>query len=467
MRRALLAAALWLALGGPLLAGYDDGMNAYWRGDYATALREFRPLAGQSDASSQFMLGQLYAAGNGVLQDFVQAHLWYNLAAAGGNGRAAEARDELARRMTPTQVAEAQRQARAWQPSGPAAPGSLSESQLVTEIQQHLNTLGHDVGTPDGQIGWRTRAAIRSFQQQQKLPVDGDVSADLLARLRKVVAERPTAPAATAKAAPASAPAPKAADDIGDDNDDAAAELAKLTQGLKAALAEGRAKRLAEPAFLTRLEGLMPPAARRLVLSERFKDGDFSRNPEWKVASGSFSIDASGALTSTVVESSSSDRAADVLTSMLNQALGGQPQARQGGRTEIFAPVDLPGAFEVSATVRLGADSICEIGVFTENVRNSGYWLVLAPGQKPALLRRDSGKGVVLARGEQALPAAPTNFYTYVWRREAGGKTSLSLRKRTVMTGQDTTYSGPFNGVIHINRAGDCALRAINVVALD
>jgi hypothetical protein len=203
------------------------------------------------------------------------------------------------------------------------------------------------------------------------------------------------------------------------------------------------------------------------VLSERFKDGEFSRNPEWKVASGNFSIDASGALTSTVVESSSSDRTADALTSLLNQALGGQPQARPGGRTEIFAPVGIPGAFEVSATVRLGADSICEIGVFTENVRNSGYWLVLAPGQKPALLRRDAGKGVVLARGEQALPAAPTNFYTYVWRREAGGAITLSLRKQTVMTGQDTAYNGPFNGVIHINRAGDCALRAINVVALN
>lgn len=58
----------------------------------------------------------MYAQGRGVLQDFIQAHMWYNLSAAQGEQRAAEARDALAKQMTPAQIAEAQRLAREWKP---------------------------------------------------------------------------------------------------------------------------------------------------------------------------------------------------------------------------------------------------------------------------------------------------------------------------------------------------------------
>ena len=48
----------------------------------------------------------------------------------------------------------------------------LSREQ-VTELQQHLNTLGHDAGEPDGQAGPRTRAAVKAFQRVAGLPADG------------------------------------------------------------------------------------------------------------------------------------------------------------------------------------------------------------------------------------------------------------------------------------------------------
>ena len=49
----------------------------------------------------------MYANGEGVPQDFVQAHAWMNLAAA--QGFQAENRDWLAAQMTPAQIAEAQK----------------------------------------------------------------------------------------------------------------------------------------------------------------------------------------------------------------------------------------------------------------------------------------------------------------------------------------------------------------------
>ena len=48
-------------------------MDAYDRGDYDTALKEFRPLADQGYADAQFNLGVWYHQGRGVVQDYQEA----------------------------------------------------------------------------------------------------------------------------------------------------------------------------------------------------------------------------------------------------------------------------------------------------------------------------------------------------------------------------------------------------------
>ena len=63
-------------------------------------------------ASAQSNLRIMYANGQGVPQDDVQAHMWWNLSAAQGNKSATKNRDIVAKRMTAAQVAEAQRMAR-------------------------------------------------------------------------------------------------------------------------------------------------------------------------------------------------------------------------------------------------------------------------------------------------------------------------------------------------------------------
>ena len=86
MRKTLAAAAvvLSLMLAAPAWAGFNEGFAAYKRGDYATALREWLPLAEQGDASAQYNLGVMYDEGRGVKQDYVQAMRWYRKAAAQG-----------------------------------------------------------------------------------------------------------------------------------------------------------------------------------------------------------------------------------------------------------------------------------------------------------------------------------------------------------------------------------------------
>jgi hypothetical protein len=150
----LPAAILLLGAAEAGSADFQKGVEAYDAGDYAAALREYRPLAEQGVAKAQVNLGFMYDLGKGVLQDYaqarkwyrkaaeqgvavaqynlgvmyrhghgvpkdyVQAHMWYNLAAAQGDKNAAKWRDKVAESMTSAQVTRAQRLARSYNKCG-------------------------------------------------------------------------------------------------------------------------------------------------------------------------------------------------------------------------------------------------------------------------------------------------------------------------------------------------------------
>ena len=87
MKRLLILPVLLLTLlvGNPAVsADFKKGVIAYQSGDYATALREWEPLAKQGDSRAQFNLGLMYGKGRGVLRDYKTAVKWYRLAAEQG-----------------------------------------------------------------------------------------------------------------------------------------------------------------------------------------------------------------------------------------------------------------------------------------------------------------------------------------------------------------------------------------------
>lgn len=83
-----LAAVLSLGLLAPAGADLQDGVAAYVRGDYATAIREWKPLAEQGDPEAQFRLGEMHLRGRGVGQNFRKAADWYAKAADAGHSGA-------------------------------------------------------------------------------------------------------------------------------------------------------------------------------------------------------------------------------------------------------------------------------------------------------------------------------------------------------------------------------------------
>ena len=121
-RRALLCgAAATVSLGawdaiaqGAPASDLEEGLRAYSQRNFAVAIRHWGPLAQRGDPAAQYNLGRLYARGEGVARDLPEAYKWFTLASMGGRREGEQARQAIARAMTPVQMAEGLRRAEVW-----------------------------------------------------------------------------------------------------------------------------------------------------------------------------------------------------------------------------------------------------------------------------------------------------------------------------------------------------------------
>jgi len=410
-------------------ADYNDGMRYFEQQEYRQALQQFRDAARRGDPDAQYMLGRLNAAGNGTTQDFVQAHKWYNLAASRGHRDAAEARDSLAERMTPSQVARAQQAARDWQPEGAqATPQSrpdidtLSDREAVAEIQRELNRLGYDAGPTDGAMGERTRNAIRQYQVEMGMDRDGRASDYLLRRLRQTEKEDVTIPS----------------------------------------------------------ESQLAPSS-RVVLQDNFSDGNYHRNPSWTVLSGDFEVDGNGLRS--IVETPettdresrglSSDRPEEIGLAVLGMILEQRGNAREGEQTTrvepaqiyINAPVDNAFRMELELASRQQPGTLA-LGLFQGNRPNgTGYRLVYSAGSQPglSLIRLISGSAEIVARHDGSLDLEDGRFHSMVWSRDQNGQMQVHVDGRRLLSVQDNRLRDTFQGFVMANQGGDYTLRRIRL----
>ena len=93
---------------------YDTGDGV--QPDPVQAVRWYLSAAAQGSPDAQNNVGLKYELGQAVTQDFALAHMWFNLAASQGLTSGATNRERIARKMTPSQIEEAQRLAREWRP---------------------------------------------------------------------------------------------------------------------------------------------------------------------------------------------------------------------------------------------------------------------------------------------------------------------------------------------------------------
>ncbi len=91
MTKAFLVAAFTafiLLAGAEVRAGLQEGIDAYEKGNYPAALKEFKALAAKGNAEAQSALGFMYATGRGVSKDYKKTAKWYRKAAEQGHAGA-------------------------------------------------------------------------------------------------------------------------------------------------------------------------------------------------------------------------------------------------------------------------------------------------------------------------------------------------------------------------------------------
>ncbi len=178
---------------------YADGIDG--APDFQKAAVWFRQAAEFGLGDSQFNLAVLFARGLGVNTDLGESFRWFAIAADQGDVEALDKRDQIARDLDEETLRKARAALDAWQPKRPDASANVvPEPQggwgdvqrqrqafvnrdMVIAAQARLSELGYAPGPADGQIGPRTRNAVRAYQRSVGLPDTGDITPDLIERL--------------------------------------------------------------------------------------------------------------------------------------------------------------------------------------------------------------------------------------------------------------------------------------------
>jgi localization factor PodJL len=204
------------------LAVSESGRAGGATPDYGAARQWYLRAAAYGLADSQFNLGILAEHGLGMKKDPAEAYKWFALAAASGDAEATKRRDAVKAEIEGSALANAEASVQSWKPQGASreanevdqpeawlgaadaasastattqasaalqgspSPTLSGNAELVLRTQRLLNKLGYDVGAPDGELGERTREAIRTFQERNGIPASGEVTVPLVTKLERL-----------------------------------------------------------------------------------------------------------------------------------------------------------------------------------------------------------------------------------------------------------------------------------------
>jgi peptidoglycan hydrolase-like protein with peptidoglycan-binding domain len=496
MKHFILIFILTFAFVANVQADFGAGLDAYTKKDYGTALKEFKLLAEQGNADAMFILGYMCASGKGVIQDYTQAHAWFNLSAAHGNEKGGASRDKIAEVMTPQQIAEAQKLAREWQlastiksQSAEEPPSSDSTSpkggELIRLIQENLSELGFDPGPADGIMGSKTRWAIRDYQKQAGLKVDGEPSQDLLENLekerdnrfgQKEVASKKTPPPSSGPSAEIKAAPEKQTQEVID-------QLKEIVQ-------RGENERRADRYFLSELYELIRSYDwpwRKRIFHDDFQDGELKRTPAWNIVSGDFWVDSKNRLMSRFsppeqkseasMDSQEEDTGTRIIKSILGEIMkeeGEKSEQRttQPTKAEIYSNKSISNPFSMDIQLLMltsGNAFRLDIGPYQGIQRDNGYRLSFVGGQTPALelLRQTSKGSYIIDISESVKTLTDGRPHTVRWQRYSDGNMTVAIDEEVIIRTMDRSFENSFEGVSIVNHNGDFAIHSIDVYGIE
>jgi TPR repeat protein len=160
--------------------------------DDAAAVNWYRKAADQGDVAAQYYLGSMYFDGRGVQQNYVSAYMWFDLAAVRKHKIAAKSRAIVAAKMTPAQIADAQRLSREWKPgSTPVTTPTGVEGLAARSIEKPTDRRRTSILSGDGEKPLRPRPPSNEEPPRRPASIAQPVpaeAADPITRMRAYAA---------------------------------------------------------------------------------------------------------------------------------------------------------------------------------------------------------------------------------------------------------------------------------------
>jgi len=177
---------------------YAEGRGGVER-NMDTALSWFEKAAERGVVDSQYNLGVLFESSPEIQRNPASSFVWYSIAASQGDQLAANRVDVIRQELQGDALKNAEDRVNNFKPTAieEAANGIFRNvtwtlpqkrdikpaAELVRDAQTLLSQLGYEVGAPDGDMGPKTRNAVKAFEKANGLPETGAISASLVDRL--------------------------------------------------------------------------------------------------------------------------------------------------------------------------------------------------------------------------------------------------------------------------------------------
>ncbi len=267
-------------------------------------------------------------------------------------------------------------------------------------------------------------------------------------------------------------------------------QMDRLLDELRTLVTKAKDARAADPKFLRDLEDLAakydmaPAAVQRLIFSDDFADGDYTRNPVWKVTSGKYWVERGYGLRSFVEATTTTTQAQpqqkklskeEAIIGILGAVLGGkvqqQSQQQPAQTTTKVTPAVIHVAKQINNAFSLKIDlsswkesGHLELGTYQGTNLNTGYKLVYQSGKTPALqLVRNYTKSATVVGKANSLKLEDQKNHVLEWTRTTSGQMTVSVDGKRLIQATDTGFRDDFAGFVMSNQGGDYIVKSIEV----
>lgn len=263
-------------------------------------------------------------------------------------------------------------------------------------------------------------------------------------------------------------------------------DTSELVKKLRSLTDEAERSKAADPAFINDLRNLANaydnPWPLKL-LSDNFRDGDFTKNPAWTVIAGTWQVDAKGRFTglhSAIAKAKTettqdtggtgaSQIVGNVLETLRKQQQGqGAAQPAREEHATIFAPVGISNAFSIRLELASGEGGRFDFGPAVGPNRDSLYRITYMPEAESGLvLSRVTPQGTqLLASSNGKIVLEDNKSHVMEWKRDRAGKMTVALDGKPQIEATDMQLKSRFDGFLMDNGGGSYWIRSVEIAGV-